>query len=218
MNEEATSTKPLSWQPYRGSNSRTGPPHHFSRRISPRSNSGPLPQDFPGSAAQIWAAPGAAPGNSSIAHSGCNPKSGSADHRPFRGPEGIRASVLFCALRRIALAHPVATASCGTLLLTLLKLGRWSGSSRAASRSPSLAPSSQNGCWSRRFPTPAVLPPDTPRRPAPDRRPDPRPTGDQARQLSRPRIRRHDGAGCRPERLKARARTPHQGLRLENPG
>lgn len=32
------------------------------------------------------------------------------------------------------------------------------------------------------------------------------------------RIRCHDGAGSRPERLKARARTPHQGLRLENPG
>lgn len=154
MNEEATSTKPQSWQPYRGSNSRTGPPHHFSGRISPGSNFG-LSHGTSPAALSRYRPPQAAPGNCSVARRRCDARSGSADHRPFRCRN---ASMLLCAAPHRLGPHPVA--SCGTLLLELLKLGRRSGSARAASRSPSpwLAASSQNGCWSRRPPGPAILP------------------------------------------------------------
>lgn len=99
MNEEATSTKPQSWQHYRGSNSRTGPPYHFSRRISQGSNSSPCQRTSRQRCPRYRPPQGPRQATPLLLTAGA--RRGSANHRLFRCPE---ASVLLCALRRIALA------------------------------------------------------------------------------------------------------------------
>jgi hypothetical protein len=92
--------------------------------------------------------------------------------------------VLLCALRCSALAHThFATGSHGTSRLKLLKLGALVRISvcrlkvafaPALHRHPRMAAARGRLAWAR------GSPPDTRRRPAPDRRHHPRPTGNQA--------------------------------------
>lgn len=136
------------WQSYRGSNSRTGPPHSFLSRISPGLNSGPCQRTSP------------------AALLGCRPPQGPRQATPLLLTASATQRALgdhFDARRHPCLLWRCAVASCGTLLLKLVKLGRWSGSARAASRSPSSWPARhpQNGGWSRRGPWTRGPPPDT---------------------------------------------------------
>lgn len=129
---------------------------HFSRGSHQARIPAPA-KGFPRQRCSDVGRPRGAPGNSSIAHHKCNARSA---RQTIWMPEGIRASVL--------LWH-YAAASCTTLLLKLVKLGRWSGSARAASRSPSSRPARHPKMAAGRGAAPWTRgsPPDTPRRAGP---------------------------------------------------
>ncbi|WP_352933671.1 NAD-dependent epimerase/dehydratase family protein [Mesorhizobium sp. M1169] len=216
MNEEATSTKPQSWQHYRGSNSRTGPPYHFSRRISQGSNSSP-----------------------------CQRTSRQRCPR-YRPPRGRARQLLYCSpqvqgeARQTtayfdARRHPCCCARCAaspwptpSCHCQLWHVAPQAAEARAllriSARRVKIAFSSACGVipkWRL-----VAARPLRPRFSRLTRRAAPRQTGGTTHAPREtnpgnsrgPRIRRLDGAGCRPERLKARARIPHQALKLENPG
>lgn len=209
MNEEAISTKPSILASIEIAIAELARLTHFSRRISPGSKFRPLPQNFPGSAAPIWAAPGAAPGNSSY----CPPQAQGKERlgRPSPIFDARKVSVLLCALRLIALAHIQSRCQ---MRHVAPQVGEARALVRISARRVKIAFSSACAVipkWrlvAARPPGAAVLPPDMPRRPAPDRRHHPRPTGDKPGNSRGPRIRRHDGAGPQPGAAESQGSHP----------